>query len=75
MAFGAFQCHGRSSSSFDAGCPAMRASTSASHACGSISLSLAVYADCRTMPNGFGAGLVSKTLSASALMRASFHSA
>jgi hypothetical protein len=47
----AFQFQGKSSSILLTGMSAMRASTSASQACGSMSLSLAVYADRRTMPN------------------------
>ena len=49
----ACQFHGSNSSSFWAGCSAMRPRTSASQACGSISFILAVYAARRTMPNGF----------------------
>ena len=52
--FGCFQFHGSNSASRPCGMSAIWPSTSASQACGSTSLSLAVYADCRTMPNGFG---------------------
>lgn len=45
------QFHGSICSSLVIGVSALRARTSVSHACGSISLSLAVYADRRTMPN------------------------
>ena len=50
--FGCFQFHGSNSASRPCGMSAIWPSTSASQACGSTSLSLAVYADCRTMPNG-----------------------
>jgi hypothetical protein len=50
---GVRQFHGRSSAIRLAGWSGRRASTSASQAWGSTSLSLAVYAARRTMPNGF----------------------
>jgi len=46
------QFHGSSSCSRDTGWSAIRRRTSASQARGSTSLSLAVYADRRTMPSG-----------------------
>lgn len=51
IAEGLRQFHGSNSSRRLAGCSAIRASTSVSQACGSTSLSLAVYADRRTMPS------------------------
>jgi hypothetical protein len=50
LTFGGVQFPGSSCSSLVIGLSAMRARTSASHACGSMSLSFAVYADRRTMP-------------------------
>ena len=47
----AVQFHGSNCSSLVIGVSAMRARTLASQACGSTSLSLAVYADRRTMPS------------------------
>jgi len=47
---GGVQFHGSNCSSLVIGVSAMRARTSASHACGSMSLSFAVYTDRRTMP-------------------------
>ena len=56
----AAQCHGRSSGSLLCGMSAMRASTSASQACGSTSLSFAVMINvamgCCPVSAAFGAG-------------------